>query len=155
MSTFDAEWAQLKREASGEAGMSLASADNKPGWEQGGGSGGVKSSKDAWSAAGRSVGKLRGDIKTALTKLEEEQTGLGAGSKSGGGIESAAAQRELCASWKRYLNGVSGKCGTLQDRLEKAGDHHYRNDEAIKSAFDGIDGLYKDTKPVGGESRGR
>lgn len=154
MSTFEAEWAQMKREASGDTGMDLASADDKPGWEQGG-SGNLKSNKNAWTTAGRSVGKLRGDIKTALTKLEEEQTGLGAGSKSGGGIESAAAQRELYHSWKRYLEGVSGKCGAIQDRLERAGDHHYKNDEAIKGAFDGMDGQYKDTKPVGGESRGR
>ncbi|AQA14359.1 hypothetical protein HUF15_43125 [Streptomyces samsunensis] len=154
MSTFDAEWEQMKREASGETGMSLASADNKPNWGQGG-SGNLKSSKNAWTTAAGGVGKLRGDIKTALTKLEEEQTGLGAGSKSGGGIESAAAQRELYSSWKRYLNGVSGRCGAIQDRLERAGDHHYKNDEAIKGAFDGLDGLYKDTKPVGGESRGR
>ncbi|WP_413801709.1 hypothetical protein [Streptomyces iranensis] len=154
MSTFETEWAQMKREASGDTGMSLASADDKPGWARGG-SGGVKSSKKAWTTAGRSVGKLRGDIKIALTKLEEEQTGLGAGSKSGGGIESAAAQRELCSSWKRYLKGLSGKCGAIQGRLERAGDSQYKNDEATKCAFDGLDVLYKDTKPVGGESRGR
>ncbi|MBI0298706.1 hypothetical protein JBE04_30665 [Streptomyces sp. PRKS01-29] len=153
MSTFEAEWARMKREASGDTGMTLASADNKPGWEQGG-SGNLKSSKNAWTTAGTAVGKLRGDIKTALTKLEEEQTGLGAGSKSGG-IESAAAQRELYHSWKRYLKGVSGKCGAIQDRLERAGDHQYKNDGATKCAFDGLDALYKDTKPVGGDSRGR
>lgn len=153
MSTFDAEWAQMKREASGEAGMSLASADSKPDWGPDG-SGGVKSSKKAWAAAGRDVGKLRGDIKTALTKLEEDQDGLGAGSDTGG-TRSGAAQRELYGSWKRYLKGVSGKCGAVQDRIKRAGEHHYKNDEALKCAFDGMDVIYDDTKPVGGESRGR
>ncbi|WP_063731035.1 hypothetical protein [Streptomyces sp. RTd22] len=154
MSTFEAEWAQMKREASGETGMSLASADTKPNWGQGG-SGGVRSSKSAWTAAGEGVGKLRGNIRTALTKLEEEQSGLGAGSETGGGIECAVAQREIYRSWKRYLKGVSGKCGTFQDRLEKAGDHHYKNDAAIEREFSQLDNLHKDTKPVGGESRDR
>jgi hypothetical protein len=154
MSTFEAEWAQMKREASGETRMSLAGAGDKPNWEQEG-SGSVKSSKNAWTEAGRGVGELRGNIKTALTKLEEEQKGLGAGSETGGGTESAAAQRELHLSWKRYLKGVSGKCGTFQDRLQKAGDHHYENDAAIERALDRWDGLYKDTKSVGGESQGR
>ncbi|MFI0779050.1 hypothetical protein [Streptomyces sp. NPDC021212] len=153
MSSFEAEWAQMKRESSGDTGMSLASADNKPDWGQGG-AGGVKSSKKAWTTAGSDVGKLRGDIKTALTTLEEDQASLGAGSDSGS-IQSAAAQRELYSSWKRYLNGVSGKCGAVQDRMQQAGEHQYKNDEAIKCAFDGMDVVYDDTKPVGGESRGR
>ncbi|MGW2324499.1 hypothetical protein ACWC5C_01895 [Streptomyces sp. NPDC001700] len=119
MATFDAEWGRLK------------------------------SDKNVWTAAGRDVGKLRGSIRTALTKLEEEQKDLGAGSKSG------AAQRELYHSWTHYLRGVSGKCGTLQDRLEKAGDGHYKNDEATQRTFDRLNGRYGDTKPLGGESRGR
>ncbi|WP_055556282.1 hypothetical protein [Streptomyces sp. NBRC 110028] len=134
--------------------MNLASADGMPTWGQGG-SGKLKSSKSAWTTAGRDVGKLRGNIRTALTKLEEKQTGLGAGGKTGGGTKSGAAQRELYHSWSRYLKGVSGKCGTLQDRLEKAGEEHRKNDEATKHTFDRLDGVYKDTKPVGGESRGR
>jgi len=153
MPTFEAEWAQMKRQASGDTGMSLASADNKPDWGQGG-SGGVKSSKKAWTTAGSDVGKLRGDIKTALTKLEEDQTALGAGSDSGG-IQSAAAQRELYSSWKGYLEKVSGRCGATRGVLEKAGDSHYKNDEAIRSALEGMGNRYKDTKPVGGESRDR
>jgi hypothetical protein len=154
MSTFDAEWAQWKGEAPGDTGMSLASADSKPDWGQGG-SGKLKSDKKAWTTAGRDVGKLRGNIRTALTKLEEEQKGLGAGSETGGGTKSGAAQRDLYHSWKRYLKGVSGKCGTLQDKLEKAGEHHHENDAATKRTFDGLDDRYKDTKPLGGESRGR
>jgi hypothetical protein len=154
MSTFDAEWARMKGEASGDTGMNLASADVKPNWGQGG-SGKLKSSRSAWTTAGRDVGKLRGNIRTALTKLEEEQKGLGTGGKTGGSTKSGAAQRELYHSWTRYLKGVSGKCGTLQDRLEKAGDDHHKNDEATKHTFDRLDGRYKDTKPVGGESRGR
>lgn len=155
MATFDAEWAQAKREAAGDAGgMNLASASTTPNWGQGG-SGNLKSSQRAWTTAGRDVGKLRGNIRTALTKLEEEQKGLGAGSKTGGSTASGAAQRELYHSWTRYLKGMSSKCGTLQDRLEKAGDEHHKNEEATKHSFDRLDGLYKDTKPVGGESRGR
>src|ERR1044072_3296896 len=100
-STFEAECAQAKREASGDTGMNLASASSKPSWGQGG-SGKLKSDKNTWTTAGRDVGKLRGNIRTALTKLEEEQKGLGAGSETGGGTKSGAAQRELYHSWKRY-----------------------------------------------------
>ncbi|MFE2677390.1 hypothetical protein [Streptomyces hygroscopicus] len=152
--SFDAEWAQRKREASGDAGMHLASAGTKPNGGQGG-PGKLKSGKNAWTTAGGEVGRLRGNGRTTLTKLEEGQKGLGAGSKTGGGTKSRAAQRDLHHSWTRYPKGVSGKCGTLQERLEKAGDGHHKNDEATKHSFDRLNGLYKDTKPVGGESRGR
>lgn len=77
MATFEAEWEQIKHDVAAVAGMSLASADGKGGWNDDG-SAGVKSNKRAWSTAGSDVGSLRGDIKKALTKLELEQKGLGA-----------------------------------------------------------------------------
>lgn len=154
MVTFEEQWAQIKRETSTGTGMSLASADDKggsgePGW------GGVKSSKNTWSTAAGAVGSLRGDIKTALTKLEHGQKSSGDGESDGGGVQSAVAQGELYRSWKRYLEDVSGRCGVMQDRLEKAGDHHYKNDQATESAFTDLNNRYKDTAPVGGETRRR
>lgn len=155
--SWDEEWAMLKQQASGGDRMQLASADGS-GWSttSGGGSGGLKSKKAAWRKAAHDVHTLSGDIKKALTKLEEEQTGLGAGSDTGGsGVQSGAAQRELYHSWKRYLEDVSGRCRTLQDRLETAGNHLGKSDEAIKSSFDELSHRYADTDAVGGRGRGK
>ncbi|WP_116215960.1 hypothetical protein [Streptomyces olivoreticuli] len=152
MATFEQEWAQIKRETSADAGMSLASADGKSGWGQGG-SGGLKSEKNAWTSAGDGVGQLAGNVKKALTALEKGQKGLSGG--AGRGVLSAAAQQEVHQSWKHYLDEVSGRCGALQERLEKAGNHLYENDQAISKAFDELKDRYKDTPAVGGQSRGR
>lgn len=154
MVAFEDQWAQIKRETSASAGMNLASANGKGGSGDSG-RGGVKSSKNAWSTAAGAVGSLRGDIKTALTKLEQGQKPAAGGDSGSGGVRSAVAQQELYRSWKRYLEDVSGRCGVMQDRLEKAGDHHYKNDQAIEGVFAGLDKRYKDTAPVGGETRGR
>ena len=59
------------------------------------------------------------------------------------------------ASWKRYLNDLTGRCKALQGRLEQAGNDHYKNDDATKAAFDGLNDRYKDTSAVGGHGRGR
>ncbi|MGW2327141.1 hypothetical protein ACWC5C_15385 [Streptomyces sp. NPDC001700] len=154
MVAFEEEWANFKQQASANAGMNLASADGPAGWNTSG-KGRLKSKKSAWKMAGSSVGSLKSDVKKALAKLELEQKGLEAGTNTGGGVHSAAAERELYRSWKRYLDDVSGRCTTLQDLLEKAGDSFYKNDEAIRGAFSGLTERYKDTDPVGGENRGR
>ncbi|WAP58657.1 hypothetical protein [Streptomyces sp. S465] len=154
MVAFEEEWAHFKRQASANAGMNLASADGPAGWETKG-QGRLKSKKTAWQTAANSVGSLKSDIKKALTRLEHEQKGLEAGTDTGDGVHSAAAERELYHSWKRYLDDVSGRCTALQDLLEKAGDSFYKNDEATRDAFSGLTGHYKDTGPVGGENQRR
>ncbi|RLL67964.1 hypothetical protein [Streptomyces sp. Z26] len=157
-------------EGPGEAGdvrMSLAGADDaegaRPGTEGGGDAGDhggagdpagpdgdLKSSRNAWTRAGGDVDSLRGNIKTALTGLEKDQTGIGAASRTGR-TASAAAQRDVYASWKRYLGDVSARCGVLKDRLHKAGTDHYANEAATKGAFDRLDDAYGDTPALGGE----
>jgi hypothetical protein len=155
MAAFEEEWANFKRQASANVGMNLASTNGPAGWNTRDGAGRLKSKKSAWKTAGNSVGSLQSDIKKALAKLELEQKCLEAGTNKGGGVHSAAAERELYRSWKRYLDDVSGRCATLQDLLEKAGDSFYKNDEAIRGAFSGLTERYKDTGSVGGENRGR
>lgn len=159
MGAFEEEWAQIKRDSSGGgAGMQLASADGDGadapwdgGSSHGSGSGRVKSQKAAWSRAAHGVCSLRGDVKKALTRLEDDQEGLGASSGSGAAdIECAAAQRDLYRSWHRYLSDVSGRCGALQGKLEKAGSDHAKNDDSVTSSFAGLDDRYKDTAAVGG-----
>lgn len=148
--SFEGEWAQLKRDAN--AGMSLDSVGT-PGWadEGGGGQGGLKSSKAAWTKAGEGVGSLRGSIGKALTELADGQKGLGKDT----GCLTAAAQRDVHDSWERYVKDVRKRCAALQEVLEKTGDHFYKNDEAIKGAFDKLDDGYKDTPAVGGHGKGR
>ncbi|MEV0277151.1 hypothetical protein AB0I22_12290 [Streptomyces sp. NPDC050610] len=149
MASFDAEWAQIKRETSAAPGMKLASAEGRPG-----GACGVKSDKAAWSAAASSVGALAGNVKKALTALKQGQKGLDKGDGAGG-VESAAAQHEVYGSWKRYLDDVQGRCRVLQEPLEKAGHDQFKNDEATKGAFDKVGDRYQDTPAIGGQSRGR
>ncbi|GAB2799912.1 hypothetical protein [Streptomyces daliensis] len=141
----------------GDSGTSMALASSDGGehrepWLEGPESGGVRSEKAAWSRAGEGVGSLRKNIGKSLTELERGQKGLGPGSDTGN-VESATAQREVYRSWKRYLGDVDKRCDLLQDRLEKAGGHFYKNDQAIKAAFGRLGDRYEDTSPVGGRHR--
>lgn len=134
MNAFDEEWAGLKHDAAPRT--HLASAGENGGWGEtsGSGGGGVKSAKNAWNTAGESVNGLRGGVRKALKELETGQKGAGAGGKVGG-LESAAAQVELHATWLAYVEAVNRRCGELSDKLEKAGSHHYKNDDETEAAF--------------------
>ncbi|MBQ0868758.1 hypothetical protein [Streptomyces sp. B15] len=95
---------------------------------------GLKSPKNAWISAGESVSKLRSGIRKAMQEMEAGQKG--AGSKGAvGGLESASAQRELHDSWKVYVEAVNRRCGELSEKLERAGNHHYKNDVETEEAF--------------------
>lgn len=128
---------------------SLASTDgdHRPGWAHGGGSGHLKSDKAVWAKASEDVRSLRRAIRKALAKLEQGQKG----SAMADGVKSAASQVDLYSSWARYLGDVSGRCSTLQDRLEKAGSDHYKNDDALRDAFAKLGDRYEDTRRVGGQ----
>ncbi|MGW7573490.1 hypothetical protein [Streptomyces sp. NPDC054765] len=150
--SWDEEWAALKQQASDNAGMKLASADGH-GRQHGSGDGwgDLKSTKAAWTRAGHDVQSLRGNIKKALAKLEAEQQGAGSGSV----VQSAAAQQDVYRSWKRYLEALSGRCGAIQDRMEKAGGELYENDAAVKNSFSKLSHQYEDTPAVGGRQQGK
>ncbi|WP_159401696.1 hypothetical protein [Streptomyces sp. NRRL F-5053] len=132
MTNFDEEWAGLKRDASSRMRLAGAPAAGWP--SKAGGSDGVKSSKNAWSAAGEGISGLRSGIRKALKDLETGQQGTGA-KGTVGGLECAAAQRELHASWEVYVEAVNRRCGELAEKLEKAGNHHYKNDAETEEAF--------------------
>lgn len=144
-------WGLVERPGDGDVRLSLASAEGEgKGEGEGEGEGDLKSTKNAWTRAGSDVGGMRRNIKKALTEMEKDQTGLASGSKTGS-LQSAAAQRDVYGSWKRYLGDVSARCDTLQDRLNKAGNDHYVNETATKGAFDQLKGTYEDTPGVGGQ----
>ncbi|MER5363272.1 hypothetical protein [Streptomyces sp. NPDC002785] len=117
--------------------MRLNQSDEGPN----GGLGGVRSSKAAWTRAGEGVGRLQGDIKKALTKLEQEQKGTEANCE----VLSAAAQQDVYESWSEYLTKVRGRCGALRNLLEKTGHDQFKNDDAIREAFNVLGERYEDT----------
>ncbi|MEV7088807.1 hypothetical protein AB0O07_23460 [Streptomyces sp. NPDC093085] len=146
------EWEQAKADAAGR--QAVAMRLNQVPADQGASAsevtGGLKTSKKAWTTAGEGVGSLRTGIGTALTKLEDGQSGLGATT----GCLSAAAQKEVYDSWKAYAKKVSGRCGSLQSLLERVGNDQLRTDESVKSELDQLKKKYADTPAVGGQTGG-
>ncbi|MGW7356402.1 hypothetical protein ACWGI0_06970 [Streptomyces sp. NPDC054802] len=112
--------------------------------------GGLASNKKAWLTAGDGVGSLRKSIGDALTKLETGQAGLG---DAESGCQSAAAQRDVYESWKRYGKDVSERCGSLQKILEQVGHDLLMSDEAVKAEVDKLKLKYADTDAVGGQAK--
>ncbi|EDX25708.1 hypothetical protein OHU17_27375 [Streptomyces goshikiensis] len=152
MGSFEEEWARLRGGPSGEPGMRLASVPAADGGGGGGGGGGdadVQSTRPAWTAAGTAVGGLAGDVKKALTGLETGQTGLAAK----GAVESAGAQSEVYASWKTYLEALSGRCTALQGKLERAGNDLFLTDDNLNGLFTELAKQYQDTPATGGQER--
>ena len=132
MAAFDQEWAGLKQDATTR--MELAGAGDQDSGASGG-SRTAKSSKPGWNTAAEGIAGLRSGIGKALKSFDTGQKGAGQGGAVGG-LESAAAQQELYATWEAYVEAVSRRCGELSGKLEKAGSDHYKNDSDIQEAFD-------------------
>ncbi|MFE7424320.1 hypothetical protein [Streptomyces sp. NPDC057545] len=148
------EWEQIKADVTGRqsVAMRLNQAPAEPGPSADGATTGtLKSSRKAWATAGEGIGSLRGNISTALTQLEDGQAGLGEVT----GCLSAAAQKDVYSSWKKYARSVGERCGTLQKLLEQAGNDQLATDEAVKGELDRLKQKYADTDAVGGQDRGR
>lgn len=150
MTSFDAEWAGLKQGTPTGAQMRLASA--APDGGGGGGSGGedLKSVMTVWKKGSEDVGLLVTGIRKALTDFEAGQKGAAVT-----GVESATAQTELYQSWKTYLDGLVGKCTSLQGPMVSAGKGQVSNDEALRGDFARMNETYKDTPATGGNHGGR
>lgn len=143
------EWEQLKSEAA-ERSSTQTRLNQLPANQSGGAPGGashgdMKSDKKAWATAGAGLKRLDEPIGKALTRLSDGQAGLDAA-----GVQSAAAQKELYDSWKRYVKGVSKRCADLGGLLEAAGHTLSQSDEQLKGELDKIENLYQDTAAVGG-----
>ncbi|MGW2030323.1 hypothetical protein [Streptomyces argyrophylli] len=144
------EWERLKADAAarGSTGMRLNHVPTDPG---GSGTGDLKSDRKAWTQAGADTKGLQDDIAKALGKLDDGQSGLGDAS----GVQSAAAQKELYASWKKYVGDVKGRCGELGGLLERSGHDLAMSDAEVKAELDRISAKYHDTEAVGGDPKGR
>ncbi|MFF3731284.1 hypothetical protein ACFYXM_13445 [Streptomyces sp. NPDC002476] len=147
------EWEQIKADVTGRqpVAMRLNQAAAEPGPSAGGATGTLKSSRKAWATAGEGIGSLRGNIRTALSRLEDGQAGLGEVT----GCLSAAAQKDVYSSWRKYARSVGERCGTLQKLLEQAGNDQLTTDEAVKGELDKLKQKYADTDAVGGQDKGR
>jgi len=145
------EWEQLKADAAanGSAQMQLNQAPSEGGTQAGAASGDLKSDKKAWVKAGEGVTGLKTGVGKALTKLADGQAGLGDTS----GSRSAAAQKELYGSWKKYVSDVSGRCGALGGLMQKAGHDLAKSDEEVKEELEKLKVTYKDTEAVGGQAK--
>lgn len=130
--TFDAEWAELKRESS--VRMRLAGAGGA-GWNAGGGEGDLRSSRQVWNKGAQALGSVHVNLKSALRELESKQHGAGKGSSGVEGLRSAASYHSAYQSWQRRLDLVSRECDELMDKLKKSGDAFYKTDAAIREAF--------------------
>lgn len=149
------EWEQLKTDAAAREGSARMQLNHLPD-TAGGGSPGVstdklKSDKKVWAKAGGDVKGLKDHVGKALGKLDDGQSGLGDGT----GCESAAAQRELFDSWKKYVGDVGGRCAELGGLMERSGHDLAMSDADVKAALDMIRQKYQDTDAVGGQAKGR
>ncbi|MFF2858415.1 hypothetical protein ACFVSX_00755 [Streptomyces rubiginosohelvolus] len=140
------EWEQIKADvaAKGPAGMQLNQAPS-----EGGTSGDLKSNRKTWVRVGEGVTGLKGGVGKALTKLADGQAGLGDTT----GSVSAAAQKELYDSWKKYVSDVRGRCEELGGLLQKTGHDLSKSDEEALADLKKLQVKYKDTDPVGGQSK--
>ncbi|MFB7214520.1 hypothetical protein [Streptomyces sp. NPDC056255] len=149
------EWEHLKSDAAarGSAQMQL----NQYPADQGGGpapgsasaSGNLKSNKKAWVKAGEDVKGLMDGVGKALTKLSKGQAGL----SDTGGCRSAAAQKDLYESWRRYVGDVSSRCDGLGGLLESAGHDLSKSDQTVRDELDKLQLKYQDTATVGGHTK--
>ncbi|MFF7204564.1 hypothetical protein [Streptomyces sp. NPDC008141] len=146
------EWEQLKAGAA-ERGSTQMQLNQYPADPGGGPSGAasesLKSEKKAWVTAGEGVKGLKDGIGKALTKLEGGQAGLG----DTAGCQSAAAQKELYDSWKKYVGDVSSRCDALGGLLEQSGHDLSMTDQSLKGELDKLKMKYADTEAVGGQAK--
>ncbi|MFD4831817.1 hypothetical protein ACFWPV_18480 [Streptomyces uncialis] len=148
------EWDRIKAGVAERqsTGTQLNGVPVEPGEAPSAVTGGLKSSKKAWIAAGDGVGSLRTSVSTAVGKLEDGQSGLGAAD----GCLTAAAQKDVHASWKKYAEAVGERCASLQKIMEQVGHDQLTTDQGVKSEVDALKRAHADTEAVGGDpAKGR
>ncbi|MFF0432997.1 hypothetical protein ACFYU9_12320 [Streptomyces sp. NPDC004327] len=146
------EWEQAKADVAAQRSSSMRL--NQIPAEPGGGAGAseeLKSDKRAWVKAGEGVTGLKDGVGKALSKLDDGQTGLG----DTAGCQSAAAQKELFDSWKKYVGDVNGRCDALGGLLEKSGHDLTKPDSTLVDELAAFKTRYADTEAVGGQAKGK
>jgi hypothetical protein len=156
--SFEAEWAQIKQEASSGPVLALAHADagaagGEGGPDVAGGDLGVASSMAAWKAAAQGVGVLAGTLAKAGHTLLVAHQGMDTSlTFHDSTFATLTAQDELHATWSGYLQSLLGRCDALKGQLTAAGAALCVSDKVIEADFDKLDDGYTDTSAVGGQS---
>ncbi|WP_313750666.1 hypothetical protein [Streptomyces parvus] len=147
------EWEQIKADvaANEPTRLQLNQAPSDGGNSGAAASGDLKSNWKTWVRVGEGVTDLKGGVGKALTKLADGQAGLGDTT----GSVSAAAQKELYDSWKKYVSDVRGRCEALGGLLQKTGHDLSKSDEEALADLKKLQVKYGDTEPVGGQSKER
>ncbi|MFI8829010.1 hypothetical protein [Streptomyces sp. NPDC053431] len=143
------EWEQLKTEAAQRQSTSMRLNQLAPEPGGGGVSEDLKTDKRAWVTAGEGVTGLKDGVAKALTALDSGQAGLG----DDKGIQSAAAQKELYDSWKKYVGDVNGRCDALGGLLRTSGHDLTKPDESLVGEIAALAAKYADTEAVGGQPK--
>jgi hypothetical protein len=147
--SFEAEWARIKQEVSGDPVLTLAHADVDVV-----GSGGMASDTAAWKAAAQGVGTLAENLSKAGGKLYAAQQAMDTSRQSADGtFETLAAQSELHPTWSGYVSSLLDRCAALRGQLTAAGATLSANDGAVKAEFNALDDGYQDTPAIGGQSQ--
>lgn len=123
MGSFDAEWAQIKKEVATAGVTRLASAKDGGG----GNPGGVQSAPEAWRTAAQGVEGLVAKVKAAETGI------AGQADRRDGDISTNVAMYDAASrvsdTWTDYLARVQRRCTALGRQLAMAGDIQARNDQ--------------------------
>ncbi|MFG3406008.1 hypothetical protein [Streptomyces sp. NPDC048142] len=145
------EWEQIKADVAvkGPAHMQLNQTPSEAGASAGAASGDLKSNRKTWVKAGEGVTGLKSGVGKALTKLADGQAGLGDTT----GSLSAAAQKELYDSWKKYVSDVGARCQALGGLLQGAGHDLSKTDKEAEAELEKLKLKYADTEPVGGQAK--
>ncbi|MFQ6855595.1 hypothetical protein AAIB46_32655 [Streptomyces sp. 35M1] len=70
-------------------------------------------------------------------------------------VLSGSAQKDVYQSWSKYIARVRDRCVALQGLLEKTGNDQFKNDDAIRAAFNELAKKYEDTDGGGHDRRAR
>ncbi|MFJ9813479.1 hypothetical protein ACIRTB_35190 [Streptomyces sp. NPDC101158] len=143
------EWEQLKTEVAERQSTSMRLNQLAPEPGGGGASEDLKTDKRAWVKAGEGVTGLKEGVGKALTALDSGQAGLG----DDKGIQSAAAQKELYDSWKKYVGDVKSRCDALGGLLQASGHDLTKPDESLVADLGALAAKYADTEAVGGQAK--
>lgn len=163
MSSFEAEWTQIKKEVAAADVTKLASVKDH---DSGGSSGDVRSSASEWRAAATGVGDLVAKVQAAVKGIAGEAD-FPASKEDEDYVRTVVSASVATGTWTEYLSRVQQRCKALSEQMVMAGDVHAHNDKQTGSAFserhqqdeqrlaDGINGLddhpgYGDTAYTGG-----
>ncbi|MFI0978854.1 hypothetical protein ACH4SP_17865 [Streptomyces sp. NPDC021093] len=116
--------------------MQLSGVDDGNGGRGGPASGDrLKHSDKPWSDAATTARSLATSMASAKTELAAGNNGVAKGTE---GLASAAALKDVLASWDKRLESARAECQSLSPKLRQAAGIQGASDTGVKSDMDGI-----------------